>query len=95
MEETNVIKMEAPAVEPKKLTYEELENVAKELHGQCNTLYMELQRMHADNTFKRLDYLFKALEFYSLLDTDFVKGCAKEIQGIMTLPESDNVANEE
>lgn len=95
MEETNVIKMEVPTEEPKKLSYEELENVAKELHGQCNKLYAELQRLHVDNTFKRLDYLFKALEFYSLLETDFVRNCAKEIQDIMTIPETTNTANEE
>lgn len=87
MEETNVIKMEAPAVEPKKLTYEELENVAKELYTRCADMATEIQRMKIDNSFKRLDYLFKVLKYYSLLDTDFVRNCAKEIQEMMTIPE--------
>lgn len=87
MEETKVMTMEAPAVEPKKLTYEELENVAKELYTKCSEMATEIQRMRVDNSFKRLDYLFKALEFYSLLDSEFVKACAKEIQEMMTIPE--------
>ena len=56
MEETNVIKMEAPAVEPKKLSYEELENVA-------NNLYARLQQAEMANMFKRLDYLFKVVKY--------------------------------
>ena len=87
MEETNVMKMEAPAVEPKKLTYEELENVAKELYTRCTEMATEIQRMKMDNSFKRLDYLFKVLKYYSLLDTDFVRNCAKEIQEMITIPE--------
>jgi hypothetical protein len=87
MEETNVIKMETPEVESKKLSYEELENVAKELYTRCADMATELQRMKMDNSFKRLDYLFKVLKYYSLLDTDFVRNCAKEIQEMITIPE--------
>lgn len=95
MEETNVIEMKAPAnPEPKKFTYEELENVAKELYNRCAEMATEIQRMKMDNSFKRLDYLFKSLEFYSLLDSDFVKGCAKEIQDMMTIPEESTVKSE-
>lgn len=94
MEETNVIKMEAPAVEPKKLSYEELENVAKELYARCSEMATEIQRMKVDNSFKRLDYLFKSLKYYSLLDTDFVKNCAKEIQEMITIPEEPKAKDE-
>ena len=87
MEETNVMKMEAPAVEPKKLTYEELENVAKELYARCADMANELQTLRMDNGFKRLKYLFKVLKYYSLLDSEFVKKCANEIQEMMTIPE--------
>lgn len=87
MEETNVMKMEAPTVEPKKLTYEELENVAKELYSRCAEMANELQTLRMDNGFKRLKYLFKVLKYYSLLDSEFVKKCANEIQEMMTIPE--------
>jgi hypothetical protein len=87
MEETNVIKMETPEVESKKLSYEELENVAKKLYTRCADMATEIQRMKMDNSFKRLDYLFKVLKYYSLLDTDFVRNCAKEIQEMITIPE--------
>jgi hypothetical protein len=87
MEETNVIKMEAPAVEPQKLSYEELENVAKELYNRCAEMATEIQKMKMDNSFKRLDYLFKTLKYYSLLDAEFVRNCAKEIQEMITIPE--------
>lgn len=96
MEETNIIKMEVPTnEEPKKLSYEELENVARNLHSECQKMYIELQRMRTDNTFKRLDYLFKSLEFYSLLDSEYVKACANEIKEIMTLPEVEVETNAE
>lgn len=76
--------------ETKKLSYEELENVAKELYTQCGNLANEIQRMKVDNSFKRLDYLFKSLEFNNLLDADFVTMCAKEIQEMMTIPETES-----
>ena len=53
MEETNVIKMEAPAAEPKKLTYEELENVAKDLYGRCTEMATEIQRLLFYNVKKK------------------------------------------
>ena len=78
----------------KKLTYEELENTAKELYAQCTNMAAEIQRMTLDNSFKRLDYLFKVLKYYNLLDTEFVRSCAKEIQDVMTIPEDNTVTAE-
>ena len=94
MEETKV--NETPVTEEvKKLSYEELETVAKDLYNRCTEMAKEIQRMQVDNTFKRLDYLFKTLEYYSLLDTDFVRSCAKEIQEIMTIPETETANKKE
>lgn len=84
MEEKNLQK-EAPMTEQNKLSYEELENVALKLQEQCKNLYMQNQELQAGLMFKRLDYLFKTLEYYSLLESDFVKKCAKEIQEILTI----------
>ena len=89
MEETKMMVEEnAPKCE-NKFSYEELEKTAKELYVQCTNMAAEIQRLRMDNSFKRLDYLFKTLEYYSLLDNDFVRNCAKEIQEIMTIPEEE------
>ena len=73
--------------EIKKLSYEELEKVAQELHGKCSQLYAELQRMSVDNTFKRLDYLFKVVKYEDVFPEDFTKKCIEEIVTVMTIPE--------
>lgn len=88
MEENKNINVENPQNEVKKLSYEELEKVAINLQKQCQELYAQVQEMQVGMIFKRLDYLFKTLEYYSLLDTNFVKACAKEIQDILTVKDN-------
>lgn len=73
--------------EVKKLSYEELEKVAQELHAKCSQLYAELQRMSVDNTFKRLDYLFKVVKYEDMFPGGFTKKCIEEIVDVMTIPE--------
>jgi hypothetical protein len=73
--------------EIKKLSYEELEKVAQELHAKCSQLYAELQRMSVDNTFKRLDYLFKVVKYEDMFPEYFTKKCIEEIVDVMTIPE--------
>ena len=80
MEETNV------NVE-KKLSYEELEKAANELLMQNQQLYTELQKANMSNVFKRLDYLFKVVEFNTVFDTEFVNNCTAEIKDMMTIKE--------
>ena len=76
-----VVKMEVPETqENKKLSYEELENVA-------NNLYMKLQQSDMSNMFKRLDYLFKVLKYKDAFKTEFYTKCAEEIELMITLPE--------
>lgn len=86
MEETNV------NVE-KKLSYEELEKAANELLMQNQQLYTELQKANMANVFKRLDYLFKVVEFNTVFDTEFVNNCTAEIKDMMTIKE-DNPTKE-
>ncbi len=71
-----------------KLTYEQLENVANQLSEQSKQLYQKLQEANIFNTFKRLDYLFKVIEFKSTFNPAFVATCLAEIEDIMT-PEED------
>lgn len=82
MEETNV------NVE-KKLSYDELENAANELLMQNQQMYNELQKANMANVFKRLDYLFKVVEFNTSFNTEFVNTCVAEIEEMMTIKETD------
>ena len=79
----------------KKLSYEELENVAKQLSEQNRQMYMKLQEMNTVNLFKRLDYLFKVLEDNVHFGNKFVDKCAKEIEEIITIPEEKEEKKEE
>lgn len=81
MEETNV------NVE-KKLSYDELENAANELLMQNQQMYNELQKANMANVFKRLDYLFKVVEFNTSFNTEFVNTCVAEIEEMMTIKEA-------
>lgn len=74
-----VIEMPTPEVkQEKKLSYEELENVA-------NNLYVRLQQADMANMFKRLDYLFKVVENADNFPQEFTKQCVEEIVNIMTI----------
>ena len=74
-----VIEMPTPEVkQEKKLSYEELENVA-------NNLYVRLQQADMANMFKRLDYLFKVIENVDNFPQEFTKQCVDEIVNIMTI----------
>lgn len=84
-EKKNINVVETAQNEPKKLSYEELEKIALNLQEQCQKLYAQNQEMQVGMMFKRLDYLFKVLKYYSLLETDFVRKCAKEIQELLTV----------
>lgn len=75
-----VVEMPTPEVKQgKKLSYEELENVA-------NNLYARLQQADMSNMFKRLDYLFKVVESVDNFPQEFAKHCIEEIVTIMTIP---------
>jgi hypothetical protein len=83
-----VIKMENPQVEDKKkLSYEELENIANELHNKCNELFEALQNANLQNMFTRLDFLFKVLKNSKEFDAEFVSLCVEEIKNIMIIKE--------
>ena len=71
----------------KKLSYEELNNVCVQLEQQNQYLVRQLQQTNMVNMFKRLDYLFKVLEFSSVIkDAEFINSCVEEIKEAMTVP---------
>lgn len=73
----------------KKLSYDELENAANELLMQNQQMYNELQKANMANVFKRLDYLFKVVEFNTSFNTEFVNTCVAEIEEMMTIKDTD------
>ena len=77
-----------------KLTYEHLETVATNLGEQNAILYKKLQESSLENAFKRIEFLFKVLNFNSLFEPTFVKSCIEEIQNTMTLPSEESTENE-
>lgn len=70
-----------------KLSYEQLEEVARQMEGQLRQVYAKLQDANMSNLFKRLDFLFKVLETEHMFPLDFVQKCADEIKSILTIPE--------
>ena len=78
--------MEENKKEQKKLSYEELQNVASQLSQQNQQLNIMLQQANMTNIFKRLDYLFKILENKNCFDSDFVITCVDEIKDIINGP---------
>lgn len=82
--------------ETKKLSYEQLEQVANQLSEQTRKLYSKLQKSNMENVFKRLDYLFKVVENKDVFSKEFLDNCIKEIEEIITIPEEkDNKETEE
>ena len=79
---------EKEKVQAEKLSYEQLERDIAGLKSMNNQLLMQLQQINMSNLFKRLDYLFKVVEFREVFNADFAKRCADEIEGHITLPEA-------
>lgn len=77
------------AGQSQKMSYEQLEQVAHQLSEQARQLYSQLQKSNLNNMFKRLDYLFKIVENSHMFNQDFLEKCIKEIEDIMTIPESE------
>lgn len=80
------VKAQAPE-QPKQLSYEELRNIAGQLQQQNMQLRRVLNDLNYKNTFERLNYLFKVMEFSHMFSDEFVGKCVTEIESLMTPPE--------
>lgn len=78
-----------------KMSYEELENIAHQLSEQSRVLMQKLQEANMSNMFKRVDYLFKVLEFENMFSDSFIDKCAQEIQDMISIPEEEEKPIEE
>ena len=80
--------------QPKQLSYEQLKNVAGQLQQQNMQLRKALQEANFSNMFKRLDYLFKVMEYPHMFSDEFVQKCTIEIESLMTIPEPEEESKE-
>ena len=76
----------------KKLTYKELEAAMYNLTEKLNKAYKDNQYLvnqlnGINNTFTRLNYLFKVLENSQHFNSDFIIKCAEEIENTITVAE--------
>lgn len=78
-----------------KLSYEQLENVARQLTEQLREYHVRLQEAEAINAVKRLDYLFKVLKYQEHFPLTFIEKCTNEIVESLTIPESEQTKEEE
>ena len=78
-----------------KPTYEELQSSMYQMTEQLNKYYKEnqylIQQINSmNNTFTRLNYLFKVLENSQHFNSDFIISCVDEIESCMTITQEDN-----
>ena len=69
----------------KKFSYEELEKVASELANQVRMYETQIKNNQFNETVARLNYLFKVVEFDTMFDAEYVKGCTEEIMAILPM----------
>ena len=72
-----------------KMSYDELNNVCIQLYQQNQNLMKQFQKAEIANMFKRIDYLFKVLEFRDVFTPDFVVSCVEELEEAIAVPEED------
>ena len=91
---TKVVNMKGKVMEEKKLTYEQLNDACNQLVQQNRQLMMRNRELEQFAMNKRLDYLFKVLEFSREFSSDFVGNCASEITSAMVIPEEEEEKGE-
>lgn len=79
-----------------KLTYDQLNQACNQLFQQNQYLNKQLKELNTYNMFKRLDYLFKVVEFApTFKDAEFVNYCTDEIKDALVIPENTEEDNKE
>ena len=84
----------------KKPTYKELEAAMYNLTEKLNKAYKDNQYLvnqlnGINNTFTRLNYLFKVLENSHYFKESFITECAEEIENTITIPDTPDDGNTE
>lgn len=68
----------------KEFTLDEMKNIAHQLQEQLIKTTKELQQSRLEGLYKRLEFLFKVVEFRGVFSNVFFDECVKEIENIMT-----------
>lgn len=79
--------------ETKKLSYEELENVAVQFQHKAMQLESQLRNVNIASL--RLNYLFKVMENKAAFPEDFVTKCSQEIIDIITVEDNSEETKEQ
>ena len=77
-----------------KLTYEQLNDACNQLLQQNRQLIQRSRELEQFALNKRLDYLFKIIEFNKMFSSDFVVSCTEEIEQAMTIPQEEDKQKE-
>ena len=80
--------------EVKKLSYEQLQELANQLVQQNAQLRETFNRINNEVMFKRLDYLFEVLKYSEHFDMDFYKDCVNEIEKAISIKNSESDNND-
>jgi hypothetical protein len=90
-----------PEQSTQKLSYEKLNQACAELSEQNGQMQKYIQNLHGQlrdlkeaYMMKRLDYLFKVLQYASMFDADFIGSCADEIKEALAIPENQAEQNQ-
>lgn len=94
MEEKNTVGTTKENTTAKKFTYEQLEDIAKQLSSQLQNALRKIEMLNIENAKVRLTFLFKVVENASAFNYNFVESCTKEIEGLMTLPDNEEDAED-
>lgn len=77
----------------KKLSYEELENVAAQLQQENMQFRQMINQINYNNFFKRLDYLFEVLKLSHMFPQEFTTDCSDEIMQCMKVISPEDEVN--
>lgn len=81
MEVVDKKKTENAVTNEQKLQYEN-----DQLKRMLNNMHQQMEQINLVNVFKRLEFLFKVVEYKATFPEAFVKECVEEIQGRITIP---------
>ena len=88
------VKENKAANQPPKLDYDKLKEICNGLANENHALREQLMQKRYAEAIKRIDFLFKALEFKELFSKEFVDFAIEEIQSALTPPEESKVESE-
>lgn len=87
---------------PKKLSYTELENAAKQIAAQADAVFKEnkqlraaVQNLSRQNVYAELELMFKVIEHKDVFSKEFVESIISQIEKEMTIVNSGQEEEEE